>query len=57
MAPLAPSSGTRASAARAEQQGHRGLRHHRGEPAGEVEAEVGQRPEGVLDVLAEDRQE
>jgi hypothetical protein len=38
---------------RAEQQGHRGLRHHRGE----VEDEVPNRPEGVLDVLSEDRQE
>jgi hypothetical protein len=42
---------------RAEQQGHRGLRHHRGEAASEVEDEVQQRPEDVLDVLSEDRQE
>jgi hypothetical protein len=41
----------------AEEQGHRGLRHHRGESAGEGEDEVGQRPEGALDVLSEDRQE
>jgi hypothetical protein len=35
---------------------HRGLHHHRGEPADEVEHEVGQPAEGVLDVLAEDGQ-
>jgi hypothetical protein len=42
---------------RAEQQRHPGLRHHRGEPAGEVEGQVPDRPEGILDILAEDRQE
>src|SRR5215475_7223594 len=41
----------------AEQQGHRGLRHHCGEAAGEIERKVSQRPEGILNVLTEDRQE
>ena len=42
---------------RAEQQGRPGLRQHGYEAAGKVEQQVGQRPEGVLDILAEDGQE
>jgi hypothetical protein len=41
---------------RAEEQSHRGLGDHRGEAAREVEDNVPQRPEGVLDVLAEDHE-
>src|SRR6478752_5491082 len=40
----------------AEEQGHRGLQHHRGESAGKVKEQIAQPPECVLDVLAEDRQ-
>src|SRR5262245_27938905 len=42
---------------RAGEQCHRGLRHHRDEAAGEVEQKVANRPESVLDILPEDRQE
>jgi hypothetical protein len=41
----------------AEQQGHRRLRQHGDEAADEVEDQVPERPERVLDVLAEDHQE
>ena len=41
----------------AEEQRDRRLRHGRGEPAGDVEQQKAQAAEGVLDVLAEDREE
>src|SRR5512133_3822981 len=42
---------------RAEEQRDGGLRHRRGEAAGDVEAEVAEVPVRVLDVLAEDGEE
>jgi len=40
----------------AEEQGHRGLHHRRGESAGKVKDQIAEPPERILDVLAEDRQ-
>src|SRR6185437_1935252 len=40
----------------AEEQGHRGLHHCRGESAGKVKDQIAEPPERILDVLAEDRQ-
>ncbi len=56
MAPLGPQFRHLRVGGRAEEQSHRGLGDHRGEAAREVEDKVPQRPEGVLDVLAEDHE-
>jgi len=40
----------------AEEQGHRGLHHCRGESAGKVKDQIAETIDRIIDVLAEDRQ-